>query len=177
MPTLTKADALPIATRIIQVRGLRVMLDADLAAVYDVSTRTLNQAVQRNRRRFPSDFAFHLTLAEAANLRSQIVISRSRWGGSRYVPWAFTEHGAMMAAAVLNTPRATTMSVFVVRAFIHLRDVVRSQAGVARRLEVLEKKVGTHDRALRNVIVSLRQLIVPPPAPRRPIGFAAPGAS
>ncbi len=109
---------------IVQVRGQRIILDADLARVYGVPTKALNQAMKRNRGRFPLDFCFRLTPAESANLRSQFVTSRAHWGGRRTHPLAFTEHGAVMAASVLNSARAVQMSVFVVRAFLRLRGLV-----------------------------------------------------
>ena len=122
------------------IRGHRVMLDADLAALFDVSTGRLNEQVSRNRRRFPDDFMFELTAAEAANLRSQIATSRSGHGGRRFRPRAFTEHGAVMLASVLNTPIAVAASLQVVRAFIHLRGLLANHQDLARKLGELEKK-------------------------------------
>ena len=134
-----------IAAKIHTVRGVRVMLDADLAALYSVTTKQLNQAVRRNAGRFPGDFAFHLKREELAALRSQSVTSKIGRGGRRYVPRAFTEHGAIMAATVLNSPRAVQMSIFVVRAFLRLREWVVGQAELAARLAELERRVGAHD--------------------------------
>lgn len=117
--------------RILTIRGEKVLLDADLAEIYGVRTSARNQAVKRNRERFPNDFAFRLTPTEYAGLKSQIVISSGGHGGRRQRPWCFTEHGAIVAASVLNSPRAVEMSVFVVRAFVRLRDVVRTRADLA----------------------------------------------
>ena len=132
---MTKAKILAplhVESKILEIRGERVMLDADLADVYGVTTKALNQAVKRNLDRFPEDFKFQLTAEVAASLRSQTVTSKQGRGGRRYVPWAFTEHGALMAATVLNSPRAVEMSVFVVRAFVRRRSSGRN-AG-SRRL-------------------------------------------
>jgi hypothetical protein len=153
------------------IRGESVMLDVDLAAVYGVVTRVLNQAVRRNRERFPDDFAFQLSKEEFAALRSQAVISNPGRGGRRYAPWAFTEHGAIMAASVLNSPRAVEMSVFVVRAFVRLRDLARTHSELAAKLTALERKVAGHDEDLKQMFAALRALIDPPTKPRRAIGF------
>jgi hypothetical protein len=150
-----------------------VILVADLARVYAVETRALNQAVKRNAGRFPADFAFQLTLQEAQGLRrsrSQSVIL-NRGSNVKHRPWAFTEHGALMAASMLNSRRAIEMSVFVVRAFVRLRDVARRHADLAEQLAVLERRVTTHDRSLKSVFAALRQLLEPPARPRRRIGF------
>jgi ORF6N domain len=153
------------------VRGVRVMLDADLAAAYGVSTRALNQAVKRNKGRFPSDFAFRLSADHLANLKSQSVTSSSSWGGRRSTPIAFTEHGAIMAAAVLNSRRAVDMSVFVVRAFIRLRDAVTSHGELRSKLLAIERTVGHHDQELKTVFKALHRLLSPPRRARRQIGF------
>jgi hypothetical protein len=160
--------------RILELRATRVVLDTDLASLYGVSTGRFNQAVKRNRRRFPKDFAFRLTAAELQILKSQSVISSGVHGGRRTTPLAFTEHGAIMAASVLNTRRAIDMSVFVVRAFLRLRDWSGQRHELAERLADLEQRVSGHDQKLRHIIVSLRQLLEPPDQPRRLIGFAAP---
>lgn len=167
------AIVVPLADRIVEARGLKVILDADLARVYAVETRALNQAVKRNAGRFPADFAFQLTLQEAQGLRrsrSQSVIL-NRGSNVKHRPWAFTEHGALMAASMLNSRRAIEMSVFVVRAFVRLRDVARRHADLAEQLAVLERRVTTHDRSLKSVFAALRQLLEPPARPRRRIGF------
>jgi hypothetical protein len=168
-----------VADHIVDVRGLAVLLDSDLAKIYGVETRVLNQAVQRNRNRFPDDFAFQLDLAEAEELRrsrSQTVTMK-RGQNVKYRPWAFTEHGAIMAATVLNSPRAVEMSVFVVRAFVRLRDLARTHADLARQLTALERRVTTHDADLKQVFAALHQLLDQPAKPRRRIGFGAKGES
>ena len=154
-----------IAAHIYTLRGQRVMLGADLAMLYGVETRALTQAVRRNSARFPQDFAFVLTKQEFAILKSQIVTSS--WGGIRKAPWAFTEHGALMAAAVLNSPRATEVSVHVVRAFVRMRDALATNRELAKRLDELECKVGTHDHAIGQILAAIRQLTQPPETPKR----------
>jgi hypothetical protein len=131
----------PIEQLIREVRGRRVLLDADLAATYGVETKVLNRAVKRNRDRFPEDFLFQLTATEWGNLKRQIGTSSSAHGGRRTRPYAFTEHGALQAANVLNSPRAVQMSVFVIRAFIKMRETLQGTRGLARKLVALEKKL------------------------------------
>ena len=160
-----------IAARIHSVRGQRVVLDADLATLYGVTTKRLNQQVQRNNDRFPADFMIRLTKTEIANLRLQFATSSSEWGGSRYLPRAFTEHGAVMAATVLNSPRAVQMSIFVVRAFLRLREWVVGQVELSAKLAVLERRVGAHDHELKAIIQTIRTMLEPPPPPRKQIGF------
>ena len=141
-----------IAARIFSVRGLRVLMDSELAAMYGVPTMRFNEAVRRNEARFPGDFSFQLTEQEVANLISQSAISslkRGTHGGRRKPPRVFTEHGAIMAAMVLNSPRAVQMSVYVVRAFVKLREVLASNATLARRLETLERSVAALDADTR----------------------------
>lgn len=166
----SRAVARPVEPVIVTVRNQRVILSHDLARAYGVEPRTLNQAVKRNLERFPADFAFQLTKQEVQNLRSQAVISSS-WGGRRYLPLAFTEHGAVAAAFVLNSPRAVEMSVFVVRAFLRLRQLVASQAELARKLDELERRVSAHDSDLQQVVQAIRSLVAPPATPRPRIGF------
>jgi hypothetical protein len=163
---------MPTAPRIVTVRGLRVVLDDDLARLYGVTTARLNQAVKRNTLRFPDDFAFQLSESECRLLRSQFVISSGGHGGRRTRPWAFTEHGALMAATVLNSPRAIEMSLFVVRAFLKLRDLTASHRELAAKLFVLERHVAKHDDDLKAIVVALRRLIAPPRRRRRAIGFS-----
>ena len=158
--------------RIHEIRSNPVLLDSDLAAIYGVTTAALNQAVRRNTGRFPGDFRFQLTREEFENLKSQFVTSSSGHGGRRKLPWAFTEHGAIMVATILNSPRAVEMSVFIVRAFVRLRDLARSHAEVARHLATLERRVTAHDADLKEVFAALRQLLEPPTRPRRRIGFS-----
>ena len=169
------------------VRGRRVVLDSDLAALYDVPTKVFNQTIQRNAERFPSDFAFQLTREEVANLRSQFVTSsleQNRFlrsqivtlqahGGRRHLPWAFTEHGAIMAATILRSERAVAMSVFVVRAFVRMREALLTNAVVFKRLAEIDKKLLEHDVVLQDVVEKLLPLLNPPPedTPKRRIGF------
>ena len=162
-----------IARRIHSVRGQRVMLDSDLAELYGVETRALNQAVKRNAGRFPGDFVFRLSREEASNLRrlrSQFVILK-RGEHLKYGPLAFTEHGAVMVAMVLNGSRAVQMSLFVVRAFLRLREWVVGQAGLAARLAELERRVGAHDHELKAIIQTIRGMLEPPAPPKKQIGF------
>ncbi len=168
-------SVIPVAEEIHDLRGQRVILDIDLARIYGVETRTLNQAIKRNAERFPKDFAFQLDAEEFANLKSQIVISSSGHGGRRSLPWVFTEHGAIMAASMLNSPRALEMSVFVVRAFVRLRDIARTHADLAQQLAALELRVTGHDDDLKQVLGALRQLLEPPLKPPRSIGFGSKG--
>jgi hypothetical protein len=125
---------IPIENQILLVRGQKVLLDADLAALYGVEVRALNQAVKRNEQRFPPDFVFQLTPEENEALRSQTVISKGGRGGRHYAPYVFTEHGAIMAASVLNSPRAVEMSIYVVRAFVHQRETLASHKALAAKL-------------------------------------------
>ncbi len=160
-----------LMSRIHLVRGQKVMLDADLAELYDVSTKVFNQAVKRNVKRFPVDFMFQLTDEEHKRLRSQIVISSSGWGGRRSMPCVFTEHGAIMAATILNSPKATEMSVFVVRAFIQLREMISTHKELFDKLQELERKVSVHDKSIASLFEAIRQLMAPPAQARRYIGF------
>ncbi len=162
-----------IENRILLVRGHRVLLDSDLAALYGVETRVLNQAVKRNTERFPSDFMFRLSARELKVWRSQFVMSnQGAKMGLRRAPFAFTEHGALMAATVLNSSRAVETSLYVVRAFVQLRHFLASHKNLARRLEDHEKKLATHDQAIAGLVNTIRQLMAPPaPIRRRPIGF------
>ncbi len=162
-----------VDARILVVRGRQIILDTALAAAYGVTTGALNQAVKRNAQRFPEDFAFRLMADELATLRSQIVTSNAGRGGARYLPLAFTEHGAIMAASVLNSSRAIEMSVFVVRAFVRLRDLARTNAEIGKHLALLERRVTAHDGALKEVFSTIRGLLQPARLPRKPIGFRA----
>src|SRR5262245_38617029 len=165
-----------IAHRISLVRGRKVLLDADLAALYGVSTKRFNEQVRRNAARFPEDFMFRLTTREWNSLRSQFATLKTGRGQHRkYAPLAFTEHGAIMAATILNSPRATEISVYVVRAFVHLRELVASNRTFARRLGRVEKKLGSHDRVIGDLVNAIRQLMAEPQTPKaRPIGFVLP---
>jgi len=166
-----------IASRIALVRGQKVMLDADLAALYGVQTRRLNEQVRRNHARFPADFVFQMTNQEIAILKSQF--ATSSWGGRRKLPLAFTEHGAIMAAMVLNSARATEVSVYVVRAFVQQRDLLIAHKELARRLDQLESriehKLEAQDDIIFEILGTIRQLMMPPePKKKRPIGFVTP---
>jgi hypothetical protein len=166
------------------MRDQRIILDADLAFLYGVTTKRLNEQYRRNRDRFPEDFAFRLTPEEwvalrsqtpaseqASNLRSQNATS-SAHGGRRYLPVAFTEHGALMAANILNSPRAVAMSVYVVRAFVRLRQDLAANAAILKRLAEIDRTLLIHDSALRDIYQRLRPLLAPPPPPPKPeIGF------
>lgn len=184
--------------RILTIRDQKVVLDVDLARVYGVTTRVLNQALRRNSRRFPADFAFRLSNAEYDSMRSQIVIassgtvairSQSVTGSAqkvrsqiataskrniRYKPWAFTEHGALQAANILRSERAIAMSVYVIRAFIEQREKLAANAAILKRLAEIDRTLLDHDTALRDIYQQLLPLLAPPPEPpRRQIGFSA----
>jgi hypothetical protein len=160
-----------IENRIFLVRGQKVLIDYDLAALYAVEVRALNQAVKRNKKRFPSDFIFQLTVKENEELKSQTVTSKSSRGGRRHLPYAFTEHGVIMAASVLNSPRAVEMSVFVVRVFVRLRETLASHKALAAKFAELEQRLETHDKAIGEIIDAIRALMTPPEKPARQIGF------
>ena len=159
-----------IERAILLIRGEKVMLDSDLAEIYGVETGALNRAVKRNASRFPNDFMFKLTPKEAESLRCQIGISNKGRGGRRHLPHAFTKHGALMLANVLNSERAAQTSVLVVRAFVRLRQLLSSNTELARKLESLEKK---YDAQFKVVFDAIRQLMSPPAKPKREIGFHA----
>jgi ORF6N domain-containing protein len=182
---------------IFAVRGQRVMLDADLARLYWVTTKRFNEAFKRNQRRFPEDFAFRLTTAEFASLKSrqvpsnlqpidslkdklnwsQFATSSSLRRGSTYRPWAFTEHGALMAANVIRSERAVQMSIYVIRAFVRLRERAASNTSILKRLVEIDSTLLQQDAALRDVYRKLLPLLQPPPdPPRRRIGFHTDGA-
>ena len=156
-----------IEKAILLIRGQKVMLDADLAELYDVETKVLVQAVKRNLERFPEDFMFQLSQEEFAILRSQIVTS-SDWGGRRYRPYAFTEQGVAMLSSVLRSRRAIQVNIEIMRAFIRLRQMLASHVELARKLDALEKK---YDAQFKQVFEAIRQLMAPPERKRRPIGF------
>jgi hypothetical protein len=184
-----------IDSMIRSIRGVRVMLDSDLAAIYGVSTKRLNEQVKRNLNRFPADFMFQLTAKEAVALRSQIatgsksrsilksqIATSSSHGGRRSHPYAFTEYGALMAANVLNSERAVQMSVFVIRAFVKMRETLLGTRELAKKLALLEKKLtgrlDVHEAAIVKVLQDLMQILNPPPLPpdppQRKIGFQPP---
>jgi hypothetical protein len=187
----------PIESLILTIRGERVILAADLAALYGVQTKALNQGVKRNPERFPADFVFRLTAAEFSDLKSQNVISRDGSAALRsqivtlespslrsqnatlkpgrhakYPPYAFTEHGAIMAANVLNSPEAVAMGVYVVRAFVRMREHLVANAAILKRLAEIDKTLLEHDQGLRTIWQKLQPLLQPPPQPpKRRIGF------
>lgn len=170
MATEPASTAQPIEGLILSIRGERVMLDSDLAALYGVTTGQLNQALKRNLERFPADFAFQLGRQEVANLKSQSVISSS-YGGRRSLPWVFTEHGVVMLASVLNSPVAVTASVKIVRAFMLMREQLAMNAALAAKLADIEKRLAGHDAEIADVFEALRGLLAQPEKPRREIGF------
>ena len=173
-----------VARLVFFVRGEKVMLDADLAMLYGVTTKALNQAVKRNSQRFPSDFMFQLTKTEHENMRSQIVTSSERKSLSRsqnvtlkrgqnvkYFPYAFTEQGVAMLSSVLRSSRAVEVNIAIMRTFVQLRRLMDSNADLARKIESLEKK---YDEQFSVVFAAIKQLITPPEPPRRRIGFHPP---
>jgi len=173
------ADALivtaRIARQILVIRGQKVMIDADLAALYDVPTKRLNQQIKRNAERFPADFVFQLSRVE----RDEVVANCDHLGRLKFsptMPFVFTEHGALMAASVLNSPRAVEVSLYVVRAFVELRETLASHKELAKRLDELESRIGrklaTHDQAITGILEAIRQLMAPAdPVKKRRIGF------
>ena len=186
-----KPDPEPNEPRIVTVRGQRVMLDSDLAGIYGVPTKRFNEAFKRNRARFPDDFAFQLSagefdelmlgsadaaLSEGGGNWSQFATSSSKHRGRTYRPWAFTEHGALMAANILRSERAVQMSVFVVRAFVRQRAQLSLDSEVFRRLEMVDRKLLNHDESLVILLDIIKSLVappraLPPPPPRPRIGF------
>ena len=174
-----------IERAIFLIRGQRVILDADLAKLYGVPTFRFNEAFKRNRHRFPDDFAFRLTVAEFADLRSQtasaqemvnssqFAMSSSRHRGIVHRPWAFTEHGALMAANILRSKQAGQVSVFVVRAFVRLRALLGTHKELDKKLAELERRVESHDAHIQSLFEAIRRLMTPPRAKPRRIGFRA----
>jgi hypothetical protein len=159
-------------SKILLIRGIRVILDTDLAELYGVEVKRLNEQVKRNARRFPDDFVIRLSAEETANLRSQNVTSSSSHGGRRYLPNAFTEHGAIMAASVLNSERADDMSIFVVRAFVRMREALAANQQIMAKLTELEHRVESHDGNIQELIEAIRELMEPSPSTNRRIGFS-----
>jgi hypothetical protein len=160
-----------IQQRILLVRGVKVIIDADLAEFYGVPTRRLNEQVKRNRERFPEDFMFQLTTDEKVEVIANCDhLEKLKF--SKALPFAFTEHGAIMAAAVLNSPRAVDVSVFVVRAFVQLREVISGHRELARRIAELEGRLSDHDEQILALVEAIKQLMDPGPLPKtRSIGF------
>jgi len=183
---LVKYNSLGIEPMILTIRGQKVVLDMELARIYGVTTKVFNQAVKRNIRKFPTDFMFRLTVEEYRGLRSQFAISNrsqivtgsQKHRNPRYVPYAFTEHGAVMAANILHSKRAIQMSVFVVRAFIRMRQMLIEQRGLGRKLAELEKeltaRLDVHETAINEMFRQIKRLLSPPSEPEPPkkrIGF------
>jgi ORF6N domain len=169
---MVKSELVPLehVERVILVlRGHRVILDRDLAAMYGVEPRALNQAVGRNLERFPRDFMFQLSPEEAIHLKSQTVISRS-WGGRRHFPYAFTEQGVAMLSSVLRSSRAVQVNIEIMRAFVRLRQLLQANADLAKKLEALEKK---YDSQFRVVFDAIRELMEPKEKPKTTVGFRA----
>ena len=169
-----------IERSILLIRGEKVMLDADIARLYGVTVGRLNEAVKRNRNRFPPDFMFQLTKEEfnhlvaqvgAGNLKSQIAISSSGWGGRRSRPYAFTEHGVAMLSSVLHSERAVRVNIAIMRAFVRLRETLALHKELAARLADLERKIESHDEGIRTLFEAIRQLMAAPEKARRSIGF------
>lgn len=173
-----------VESKILVMRGRKVILDSDLAELYGVAVKRLNQQVKRNAERFPADFVFQVT---EKDLRLQFATSKegsgrakkgsSTRGGRRYQPFAFTEHGAIMAATVLNSKRAVEMSIFVVRAFVRMREVLATNQKIMAKLKDLEKKVGSRDIEIEEIVAAIQEMMKPPAGPGRRIGFELPAAN
>jgi hypothetical protein len=171
MPKRYAPSIFSVESRILLLRHHKIILDADLAELYDVPVKRLNQQVKRNQERFPSDFMFQLTPKEREVLRLQFATSKKGSGGRRYAPYAFTEHGAIMAATVLNSRHAVQMSVFVVRAFVRLREMLANNRQLAAKLSELENHVDGHDTTIQQLIGAIKQLMAPEQPTGRKIGF------
>ena len=164
-----------ISRAILVLRCQRVILDANLSALYGVTTKRLNEQVKRNAARFPADFMFRLSAEETDVLnRSRFATGSQKHRDPRFPPHAFTEHGAVMAATVLNSPRAVEMSIYVVRAFVQLRDLLTSNRDLAQKFAELERRASSHDQAITGILETIRELMNPPEPKRRPIGFVYP---
>ncbi len=171
------APTLPVPIEIIErriylIHDHKVMLDSDLAELYQVPTKSLNLAVRRNMDRFPADFMFQLTKEEAGALRFQIETSNKGRGGRRYLPYAFTQEGVAMLSSILNSPRAIQVNIAIMRAFVRIRELTVGHKDLARKLEELEKKYQAHDVQIKAVFDAIRKLIEQPAPPRRRIGFS-----
>ncbi len=160
-----------IEQQIFLIRGQKVMLDVHLARLYGVPTKRLKEQVRRNRQRFPGDFLFRLTGEEFLNLRSHFATSRNEHGGTRYLPFAFTEQGVAMLSSVLNSERAIQVNIAVMRAFVKIREFLSTHKDLALKLEQLEQKYETHDKKIKAVFEAIRQLMAPPKKPKYRIGF------
>ena len=176
MPRRSGTSIFSVESRILILRHHKIILDEDLAELYNVPVKRLNEQVKRNQERFPGDFMFQLTAGEQGALRSQFATSKKGRGGRRYPPYAFTEHGAIMAATVLNSKLAVQMSVFVVRAFVRLREMLATNRQLTAKLDELERHVETHDTAIQDLIEAIHELMVPEKPSGRRIGFRLPVA-
>jgi len=177
MPKRYPASPIAVESRILFLRQQRVILDADLAELYGVSVKRLNEQVKRNRERFPSDFMFQLAANEHDSLRSQFATSNKRRGGRRYTPYAFTEHGAIMAATVLNSKRAVQMSVFVVRAFVRLREMLATNRLLSGKIDELENRLDSNDSAIVLLFTTIKGMMTPKKKRGPRIGFQLPEAN
>jgi len=160
-----------IKKAILMIRGQKVMLDSDLAMLYGVTTKRLNEQVRRNASRFPADFMFQLDEEEAAALRSQFATSNKGRGGRRYLPYVFTEQGVAMLSSVLHSERAIQVNIAIMRVFVQLREMLSAHRELARRLELLENRIESHDEQIHDIFEAIRQLMTPPASPRKKIGF------
>jgi hypothetical protein len=166
-----------IQDKIFVIRGEKVMLDRDLAALYGVATKRLNEQTRRKSGRFPKKFMFQLTRDEYDFLRSHFAtlesgsLASGRGQYSKYLPFVFTEHGALMASTVLNSEKAVKMSIYIIEAFVKLRELASSHREIVKRLDELERKVGGHDTSIKQIVSAIRQLMAPPSKPGRKIGF------
>ena len=158
-----------VEKKIFLLRGMKVMLDKDLAELYGVPTKALIQAVKRNKKRFPNDFMYQLKPQDVAILRSQFVTSS--WGGSRYLPYVFTEQGVAMLSSVLNSERAIQVNIAIMRVFVKLREIFSTHKELAHKLNELEGKVEKHDADIAAIFEAIHQLMTPPENPKRQIGF------
>jgi|ERR1035437_81918 phage regulator Rha-like protein len=164
-----------IERKIYLIRGCKIMLDSDLAVLYQVPTKRLNEAVRRNLDRFPDDFMFQLSAEELENLRSQSATSSSSHGGRRFQPYAFTEHGVAMLSSVLTSKRAVALNILIIRAFVRLREYLATHRDLARKLEEVERTQQEHGAHIRQIYDCIDRLLEPPPEPsRRRIGFVTP---
>ncbi len=159
-----------IATKILEIRGKKVMLDRDLAQLYGVRTKVLNQAVKRNIKRFPSDFMFQLSEEEVNASRSQIVTLK-KGQNIKYLPYVFTEQGVAMLSSVLNSERAIEVNILVMRAFVKLKEVILSHKDLVHKLDQLESKYANHDEKIKYILEAIRLLLEPPEEPKKKIGF------
>jgi len=168
---MTKAIAVEIiAAKILEIRGKKVMLDADLANLYGVEVKQLLRQLRRNIERFPADFTYQLTKQEVANLRCQF--GASNWGGRRYLPYVFTQEGVAMLSSVLNSKRAIQVNIVIMRAFVKLKELLLTHKGLAMKLEALERKYTGHDKKIKDIFGAIRQLLEPPSEEKRRIaGF------